>query len=80
MGSRGLVPLDQKSAVLAGCDAVISCVPTPLGTHLEPDLSYVERTSDEEQLEPVIPSAPEVVAPRSETSRASAGSCRPMKV
>src|SRR4051795_2651833 len=28
-------------------DAVISCVPTPLGKHLEPDLSYVERTADD---------------------------------
>ncbi len=26
-------------------DAVLSCVPTPLGKHLEPDLSYVERTT-----------------------------------
>src|SRR5207302_3256526 len=26
-------------------DAVISCVPTPLGKHLEPDLSYVEQTA-----------------------------------
>jgi UDP-N-acetyl-D-glucosamine dehydrogenase len=30
---------------LGECDAVISCVPTPLGVHLEPDLSYVERTA-----------------------------------
>src|SRR5207302_6304255 len=28
-------------------DVVISCVPTPLGKHLEPDLSYVERTADD---------------------------------
>ncbi len=28
-------------------DAVISCVPTPLGAHLEPDLSYVERTTED---------------------------------
>ncbi|HWE03181.1 MAG TPA: nucleotide sugar dehydrogenase [Tepidisphaeraceae bacterium] len=28
-------------------DAVISCVPTPLGTHLEPDLSYVAKTADD---------------------------------
>jgi UDP-N-acetyl-D-glucosamine dehydrogenase len=27
-------------------DAILICVPTPLGTHLEPDLSYVEQTSD----------------------------------
>ena len=26
---------------MAECDAILSCVPTPLGNHLEPDLSYV---------------------------------------
>lgn len=32
---------------LAECDAIISCVPTPLGKHLEPDLSYVEKSADD---------------------------------
>jgi UDP-N-acetyl-D-glucosamine dehydrogenase len=32
---------------LAEPDAIISCVPTPLGAHLEPDLSYVTRTADD---------------------------------
>jgi UDP-N-acetyl-D-glucosamine dehydrogenase len=32
---------------LAGCDAVLVCVPTPLGRHREPDLSYVRSTADE---------------------------------
>jgi UDP-N-acetyl-D-glucosamine dehydrogenase len=32
---------------LAGCDAVLVCVPTPLGRHREPDLSYVRATADE---------------------------------
>ncbi len=27
-------------------DAILICVPTPLGPHLEPDLSYIERTGD----------------------------------
>jgi UDP-N-acetyl-D-glucosamine dehydrogenase len=31
---------------LAQADAVIVCVPTPLGQHLEPDLSYIEKTAD----------------------------------
>jgi len=31
---------------LSEADAVIICVPTPLGKHLDPDLSYVERTAD----------------------------------
>jgi UDP-N-acetyl-D-glucosamine dehydrogenase len=32
---------------LAEADCIISCVPTPLGPHLEPDLTYVERTADD---------------------------------
>jgi len=31
---------------LAEADAIMLCVPTPLGEHLEPDLSYVEQTAD----------------------------------
>src|SRR2546421_4014943 len=34
-------------ARLAEPDVVISCVPTPLGAHLEPDLSYVEKTAED---------------------------------
>jgi UDP-N-acetyl-D-glucosamine dehydrogenase len=32
---------------LAEPDAILICVPTPLGAHQEPDLSFVERTSDD---------------------------------
>lgn len=32
-------------ARMKDCDVLISCVPTPLGKHLEPDLSYVEGTA-----------------------------------
>lgn len=32
---------------LGECDVVISCVPTPLGRHLEPDLSYVQKSADD---------------------------------
>lgn len=31
---------------LSECDALIICVPTPLGKHREPDLSYVERSTE----------------------------------
>jgi UDP-N-acetyl-D-glucosamine dehydrogenase len=31
---------------LPEADAVLVCVPTPLGEHLEPDLSYIERSTD----------------------------------
>ena len=32
---------------LGEADVVISCVPTPLGKHLEPDLSFVEQSADD---------------------------------
>jgi len=32
---------------LERCDAVLICVPTPLGRHREPDLSFVRATADE---------------------------------
>jgi UDP-N-acetyl-D-glucosamine dehydrogenase len=32
---------------LAEADVVISCVPTPLGKHLEPDLTFVEKTAED---------------------------------
>ena len=31
---------------LAECDAILICVPTPLGAHREPDLSYVRMTAE----------------------------------
>ena len=33
-------------ARLGEADAVLICVPTPLGKHMEPDLSYVEQSTD----------------------------------
>jgi len=32
---------------IAGCDAIIVCVPTPLGEHREPDLSFIRITAEE---------------------------------
>ncbi len=32
---------------LGEADVIISCVPTPLGHHREPDLSYIERSADD---------------------------------
>jgi len=34
-------------ARLADCDAIIICVPTPLGAHREPDLKYIRITAEE---------------------------------
>src|SRR4051812_5541996 len=33
-------------AKLASCDAIIVCVPTPLGAHREPDLKYIRITAE----------------------------------
>ena len=48
---RGLAGSDRFEATtderaLAGVDAVVICVPTPLGAHHEPDLSYVHKTGE----------------------------------
>ena len=32
---------------LGEADAIIVCVPTPLGTHLEPDMSFIEKATDD---------------------------------
>jgi UDP-N-acetyl-D-glucosamine dehydrogenase len=32
---------------LGACDAILICVPTPLGEHREPDNSYIHRTAEE---------------------------------
>jgi UDP-N-acetyl-D-glucosamine dehydrogenase len=48
---REMTASDRFSATadfsrLAEADAVICCVPTPLGKHLEPDLTFVEKSAD----------------------------------
>jgi UDP-N-acetyl-D-glucosamine dehydrogenase len=47
MLSAGKFEVTNDFSRLAEADAIISCVPTPLGTHLEPDLSYVEKTAED---------------------------------
>jgi len=44
-GPAGRFDATADMSRLGECDVAISCVPTPLGTHLEPDLSYVEQTA-----------------------------------
>ncbi len=44
-GARFDATSDPKR--LGEADVIISCVPTPLGRHNEPDLSFVEKTTDE---------------------------------
>jgi len=37
----GRLRVESDPSLLAACDALLICVPTPLGQHREPDLSYV---------------------------------------
>jgi nucleotide sugar dehydrogenase len=39
---RGSLTLTADPALLAGCDAVIICVPTPVDEHLTPDLDFLD--------------------------------------
>jgi UDP-N-acetyl-D-glucosamine dehydrogenase len=46
MKSAGRFAAASDMGRLKEADAILICVPTPLGKHLEPDLSYVEKTAD----------------------------------
>jgi UDP-N-acetyl-D-glucosamine dehydrogenase len=46
MLTAGRFKASSDGAILAEADAIISCVPTPLGEHMEPDLSFVEATAE----------------------------------
>ena len=45
--ARGRIVATTDFDRLAECDAILVCVPTPLGRHREPDLSYIRATGDE---------------------------------
>lgn len=42
---RGRIAATTDFSRLAECDAIVICVPTPLGKHREPDISYIQRTA-----------------------------------
>jgi len=44
--SRGRMTATTDFDGLAACDAIIVCVPTPLGRHREPDLSFIRITAE----------------------------------
>jgi UDP-N-acetyl-D-glucosamine dehydrogenase len=44
--AAGKLEATTDFSVIAGLDAIILCVPTPLDEHFEPDLSYVTDTVD----------------------------------
>jgi UDP-N-acetyl-D-glucosamine dehydrogenase len=43
----GRIIATSDFSMLAKCDAILICVPTPLGTHREPDLGYVRATANQ---------------------------------
>src|SRR5438045_1661939 len=45
MKKAGRFDATADMARLGECDAVMVCVPTPLGRHLEPDVSYIENAA-----------------------------------
>ena len=45
--ARGRIAATTDFDRLAECDAILVCVPTPLGRHREPDLSFIRVTGDE---------------------------------
>lgn len=47
MKQGGRFDATAEMSRLGECDVIISCVPTPLGTHREPDLSYIEISADD---------------------------------
>lgn len=44
--ARGRIQATTDFARLATCDAILICVPTPLGKHREPDISYIQKTAE----------------------------------
>ena len=45
--ARGRIQATTDFDRLAECDAILICVPTPLGKHRDPDLSYIRNTADQ---------------------------------
>ena len=45
--NRGRIEATTLFDRLAECDAILICVPTPLGRHREPDISYIQKTGDQ---------------------------------
>jgi UDP-N-acetyl-D-glucosamine dehydrogenase len=44
---RGRIAATTNFDRLAECDAILICVPTPLGKHREPDISYIQKTGEQ---------------------------------
>lgn len=44
--ARGRIAATTDFSRLAECDAILVCVPTPLGKHREPDITYIQKTAE----------------------------------
>ena len=44
--ARGRIQATTDFSRLSACDAILVCVPTPLGKHREPDISYIQKTAE----------------------------------
>lgn len=44
--ARGRISATTDFSLLSDCDAILVCVPTPLGKHREPDITYIQKTAD----------------------------------
>jgi len=44
--TRGRIAATTDFSRLAECDAILVCVPTPLGKHREPDISFIQKTAE----------------------------------
>ncbi len=44
--ARGRISATTDFSRLSECDAILVCVPTPLGKHREPDISFIEKTAE----------------------------------
>jgi UDP-N-acetyl-D-glucosamine dehydrogenase len=44
--ARGRISATTDFSRLSRCDAILICVPTPLGRHREPDITYIQRTAE----------------------------------
>jgi UDP-N-acetyl-D-glucosamine dehydrogenase len=44
--ARGRIAATTDFSRLAECDVILICVPTPLGKHREPDISYIQKTAE----------------------------------
>ena len=73
---RGRIAATTDFARLAECDAILICVPTPLGKHREPDLSYIQKTAEAIAADRSAPASSSSSSRRPTRARRARSSCR----